>query len=132
MSWTVQRTRKTKRRLAKATTASPVETSLGPTLAKEIIAALFQHTPHRGVGASNTNQAAGRTLPRQPWMASRAPSTAAKDATLSFGATAAYAGSSAAPPVEAQPVEYRRLALVLAFGPELRLWQSALASKPRS
>ena len=68
-----------------------------------------------------------------PWMASRAPSTAAKDATLSIGATAAYAGiancqgPSVAPPVEAQPVEP-----VLALDPELHLWQSALANKPRS
>ena len=65
-SWTVQRTRKTKRRLARATSAIPAETNMGPALAKEILAALFQHAPHRGTGAANANQTAGRTQPRQP------------------------------------------------------------------
>ena len=39
---------------------------MGPALAKEILAALFQHVPHRGTGAANARQAAGRTQPRQP------------------------------------------------------------------
>ena len=62
-AWKTQVTRKTKRRLAKSTSA---ETQMGPALAKEILAALFQHVPHRGVGAANARQAAGRTQPRQP------------------------------------------------------------------
>ena len=62
-AWKTQVTRKTKRRLAKSTSA---ETQMGPALAKEILAALFQHVPHRGTGAANVRQAAGRTQPRQP------------------------------------------------------------------
>ena len=62
-AWKTQVTRKTKRRLAKSTSA---ETHMGPALAKEILAALFQHVPHRGTGAANIRQAAGRTQPRQP------------------------------------------------------------------
>ena len=62
-AWKTQVTRKTKRRLAKSTSA---ETQMGPALAKEILAALFQHVPHRGVGAANARPAAGRTQPRQP------------------------------------------------------------------
>ena len=62
MSWTVQRTRKTKRRLAKADSLISEE----KTNIAQIIAALFQHAPHRGAGAANANRAAERTLPRQP------------------------------------------------------------------
>ena len=62
-AWKTQVTRKTKRRLAKSSSA---ETHMGPALAKEILAALFQHVPHRGTGAANIRQAAGRTQPRQP------------------------------------------------------------------
>ena len=62
MSWTVQRTRKTKRRLAKADSLISAE----KTNIAQIIAALFQHAPHRGAGAVNANRAAERTLPRQP------------------------------------------------------------------
>ena len=62
-AWKTQVTRKTKRRLAISTSA---ETHMGPALAKEILAALFQHVPHRGTGAANARQAAGRTQPRQP------------------------------------------------------------------
>ena len=58
--------RKNKRLLAKNTSANPAETNMGPALAKEILAALFQYAPHRGTGASNAHQAAGRTQPRQP------------------------------------------------------------------
>ena len=60
MSWTVHRTRKTKRRLATVTSAIPAETNMGPALAKEIIAALFQHAPHRGAGASTRRAASER------------------------------------------------------------------------
>ena len=55
-----------------------------------------------------------------------------------IGAIALYAGPasiqglSAVPPVQAQPVEYRRPARVLAFDPEPRPWQSAPVNKPKS
>ena len=54
MSWKVHTTRKTKRRLAKAIPADP---SAGLALAKEIIASLFQHVPHRGTSATEARAA---------------------------------------------------------------------------
>ena len=53
MSWNVHMTRKTKRRLAKAIPANP---SVGLSLAKEIIASLFQHVPHREWGPQSRAQ----------------------------------------------------------------------------
>ena len=68
-----------------------------------------------------------------PRRAFHASSTAARDATHSAGATAAYAeaansqGPRVVPPVEAQLVEQ-----ALALDLESLLRQSALANKPRS
>ena len=63
MSWKTQLTRKNKRRLAKTTSAaSSLLTAEKASIAKEILAAMFQHMPHQGTGAN-----AKRTpMTRQP------------------------------------------------------------------
>ena len=66
MSWKVKQSRKNKRRSAQTTSESASLISAEKTQIAQIIAALFQHAPHRGVGAVNAGRAAERTPPRQP------------------------------------------------------------------